>query len=1307
MQYDSYREKVKRVADVLGKLYARRFLILIALVVLVALSLGVTMTRGLLLTEKKSSSEVVYGEKLPYSASFWMTKAHYEYRKQGEDVWSEQHPVLPGEYQVRAWGETVLGKPNYTQPHDFTMIPREITLLVEETVVEYGQTPRVGVSDPIEGDMVEGWALLDYQGSTKALATPDASSLRITDEKGNDRTFCYTVRGVEESLVELLPRPMTIKVQDARKVYDGMPLFCQDHEIIQGSLVEGDELEVLFSATQVDVGSTSNKPEISFHNQKGQDVTELYAVTVQSGQLTVEARSLLVQAGSGTYVYTGETLDCRSFTLSPDTPLVEGHSLVLLEATTGLDCGTQKNYQSFAVRNSHGGEESHNYFIRVEVGTLTITPRQVEVITHSATFTYDGTPHSHPEFTVEGISYGSSGSVVPRKIGVECRAVDPTNRQDVGTSENRFTVRFYRDGEDVSFNYQITGYTYGELTVVPRDLRVTLPDQTKVYDGVPLYADGEAPTLGGMGLVSGHELFFEVQGEVLFGEAASRYVEGTAVVKDANGTRVTDNYAITFEDGTLTVTPRPLVIVAEEVSKVYDGTPLRAEEGTFSLQGTLLDKHRLDVVMAGETLVQVGRTSLTVDLSSTRILHKETGEDVTRYYDITCRESFMEVIPRPITVRTSSGEWIYDGEVHRADSEFTLIAGSLVLGHTLQRAAEGTAIRQVGSVENRVKVLVMGEEGEVTQNYSITYEYGTLTVTDASLIGQLYPTANGRLYLRMTSYGSYNGGGWESALPYADTLSGGYDPNILPSIYPKGLGLLEKQTLRFRRMRLGMLPYYTDRSGNSPVVGSDTNYATAPLGEDYEVVYYPVKDSLTLLQSFYQTPPSLREEMSGELAARERAYRSFVYDQYLELDGETRAFMERIIREQGFDPASPTILRDVAVYIRCVARYDTNYDPALDREPNQAVAFLRDYREGVCVHYATAATLLYRALGIPARYTTGFMLDVKGGQWNDIRSPGHAWVEVYVDGLGWLCVEVTGSAAAPRPSGDPTKPELVLIPAFAQKTYDGTPLYAKDRLVITPQLEELLAKGYTYKVSVLGSQQAVGDGVSRIHQFFLFDEDGTDVTNRFSYDVKEGLIRVTNTVMEVMLYPVVKTYDGGPARWEEGDYLILSLPDGLPDGAQLTLRVTLPADRRGYITLAQLNLLSDAQTVYQVMLNGADVTWRYSVVFTLPEGMEEVPVLTVNPRVLELVAASETRIYDGQPLSNPHIYISKGSLVTGHSLVAYAQGEQREVGSCKNVIGSVDIRDEEGRDVTDLYVVNSLSGTLTLLEPEAPLTEGA
>ncbi|HEY0523237.1 MAG TPA: transglutaminase family protein [Stellaceae bacterium] len=65
---------------------------------------------------------------------------------------------------------------------------------------------------------------------------------------------------------------------------------------------------------------------------------------------------------------------------------------------------------------------------------------------------------------------------------------------------------------------------------------------------------------------------------------------------------------------------------------------------------------------------------------------------------------------------------------------------------------------------------------------------------------------------------------------------------------------------------------------------------------------------------------------------------------------------------------------------------------------------------GVCQDHAHVFTACCRALGVPARYVSGYLFT--DGQHDEMAS--HAWVEAWVDGVGWLGHDVTNGLRAGR-----------------------------------------------------------------------------------------------------------------------------------------------------------------------------------------------------------------------------------------------------------------------------------------------------
>lgn len=118
---------------------------------------------------------------------------------------------------------------------------------------------------------------------------------------------------------------------------------------------------------------------------------------------------------------------------------------------------------------------------------------------------------------------------------------------------------------------------------------------------------------------------------------------------------------------------------------------------------------------------------------------------------------------------------------------------------------------------------------------------------------------------------------------------------------------------------------------------------------------------------------------------------------YVQRDLLVRNVIDYIIDEMG---CAYTITPDL-----------TRVDATLDGVEN----FLRNTKEGYCVQFASAAALILRELGIPARYVEGYVGNdltkisrddfVYGGYVRDYQA--HAWIEVWYDGLGWIQYETT------------------------------------------------------------------------------------------------------------------------------------------------------------------------------------------------------------------------------------------------------------------------------------------------------------
>lgn len=118
------------------------------------------------------------------------------------------------------------------------------------------------------------------------------------------------------------------------------------------------------------------------------------------------------------------------------------------------------------------------------------------------------------------------------------------------------------------------------------------------------------------------------------------------------------------------------------------------------------------------------------------------------------------------------------------------------------------------------------------------------------------------------------------------------------------------------------------------------------------------------------------------------------------------------------------------VYIECIREYlRENYTyslaPGKLEEGRDFLEKFMEDKEGYCTHFATMATLMFRNYGIPARYVEGYYVSPESDELTKYNSTGvsnievtdqraHAWTEIYIDGYGWMPVEVTPGYAGPN-----------------------------------------------------------------------------------------------------------------------------------------------------------------------------------------------------------------------------------------------------------------------------------------------------
>ena len=1077
----------------------------------------------------------------------------------------------------------------------------------------------------------------------------------------------------------------------------------------------------------------------------------MFAGLVLSGVIDAGSRVIVFVSESKTKVYDGEKLVYEEWSIV-DGELKDGHKAKVVFTGNQTTVGQSKNEYTVTILDANGADVSGDYEITTETGMLSVTSRPIALSSETIIQQYDGTEIDCGEITIVEGSYATGHT--PEYTFVH-------SSSQVGLTKNEFTT-VVRDsaGVDVTANYAITTFA-GDMEITKRAITLQSGSDTKEYNGVALEC-------GVVTLVDGSYVGTDYAScTITSARTDAGFEDNLFVPKILNeqGDDVTGYYEITCLYGTLTVTPMPITLsTGSKVSKTYDGTPLRGDVSQCSFVGEKqpLIGHEATIVLMGE---QTDAGESDNEVASVVIVDtNDDDRDVSFNYLITYRTNKLVVEKRRITIISQDKQWNeYTGEERTWPYyDISSLAGGVVSGQVLDVLITG-AITEPGETANTVAdYAIYADENrtiDVTNNYAVTVKEGTLRVVsdiiadpdggseivggdggggigtggaipDANeIVARVYSEKAGTVYLRQYSKGAYQGNRWDSATAYTGLLDGTYSMNYLTGIALENSSQSEKAKIQIKPLMPAaagyMLPTYLDNSESLYDIQTNDVFNSGTLTDYYTAYYFPYD------YAFDETPVTMGS--LGDYTNAEKDYRKFVVNkngQYRVLPTSTQEAMDEIIQEQGWvktDGNNRELIADVAAYVRAVKGYDLRYDTALDAQPDIAVAFLTDpqFETGICQHYATAATALFRALGFPARYTCGYVATTEANEWVDVSAmQGHAWVEVYINGVGWVTVEVTGGGGGPGVPGDgdngdngtdgdnkdddsendddnnnddnqDEKPDILasieIVPNAIKKLYDGQPLVPTEANLTCKVdkkygLDYLIDQGLigSYQYEFSGSQTEAGKSVWSA-QLFLFDEEGTDISEQFKIDCsKTGTLHVYLYTLTIATGSAEKTYDGTPLDCNE--YTITGLQDGDIETIVVTGKNSgVGVTRNGF-------------TLTKIMRDGVDVTDEYDV-------KKELGVLKVNEIQMTVKAASAEKTYDGTALTwkdaNTWMVYSDDKL-DGHTVYVTLEGELtgNVPGSCPNHIVKVSVVDENEKDVTEFYDITTIDGTLTISAPQ-------
>lgn len=1003
-RYENYERRMQLLARVLQFIKKHYLKVVIPLGTVIAVTLILLSITGIFI-ENVLCDDLVYGEQPKCSAKAIFSDVEYEFVREGETLWTKEAPITAGTYRVRAVSHTGFGGVRYSEEAQFVILPLDLHLTVKDHKCTYGDLTEYSVAR-IEADgLLEGDRLVAATFSSVDLSALEFAvaieAFSVVNADGVDVTSSYTPH-LKEGTLSFELRRITLSSEDVKKIYDSSATEWPKCSVSLGSLAPGDSVRFIHSPGIVDVGTAEARFSAVITNSDGKDVTDNYEILYDFGQLTVSPRPVSLATNTEEQVYSGKPLKSEVWNLLDGGTLVDGHKINVRFTAEQTDVGECANTAEVSIVDENGTNVTHNYEVQLTVGTLRVVPRSLSVAVDDAEKIYDGVPLTNHQWKVV------DGSLAPgQRISVET----PASQINVGETTNVLNVSIFDEkGNDVSHNYSIQK-SEGALRVLARPLTIKTEGAQKIYDGTALTCNVWNITVGTV--AAGQRLTVTLTGsQTKVGESQNAFLPR---VLDGKGSDVTPNYDIRQDLGILKVTTITLTIGTGSAQKVYDGQPL-TKNSWSKISGTLAKGQWLDVTVTGSQ-TDAGESENT----ATIIVRDAKGNDVTADgYIIETDYGILTVTRRLLEVTSAGKEKKYDGIplIYRALRGSP--KGQLLEEHSTSLTFSGIQVG-VGSSPNYFTAKVVERNGrkDVTDNYEIIYEYGTLTVLPNPELPEddeydiNFPQKNDEeggatastvtvssnetavLYLRKTSYGDYTGKGWKPAVPY--NAADGSKP-----MYFAGETYQANKSVSFVNVKFKLseftpflLPYYTTDSGSPALVENDIRYVFS--NKEYSV--------RTLINKGYSDFVSLKP--SKALTASEKAYREFVYQKYTDVPASTKNELVKLAAKNGIAANSATLITDIQEYISHAAKYNLDakeYPSGCDK----VVYFLTVAKEGICQHFASAATLMYRTFGIPARYTTGYMVEAKGMTETKISNDNaHAWVEIYLDGIGWVQIEVT------------------------------------------------------------------------------------------------------------------------------------------------------------------------------------------------------------------------------------------------------------------------------------------------------------
>lgn len=1093
---------------------------------------------------------------------------------------------------------------NYTfgasQKGTLTVTPRPVTLTSGGGEKEYDGTPLTNSTVTVGGS-----GFVAGEGATYNVTGSQ------TDKGSSKNWFTYTLTEgtkadnytITQEYGELVVTKNTsvinITAKSANKTYDGQALTETRYDFTQNILAEGDVLTAVVEGSQTDAGSSANVVK-SYRVMRGDvDVTDFYTFgEIENGTLTVTERKVTLTSESADKPYDGTPLTRPDVTVS-DEGFVDGEVSDIKAIGTITDKGSVPNTITFTEGENF---KASNYIIVRETGTLTITADAAEVVVYisgnTGTEKYDGTEKTVTGYKVTSISsdlYKESDFAFTGNATVSATDARATS-YPMGLTAGNF------ENKNDNFSKVTFIVTDGSLTIDPRTVTLTSESATKEYDGTPLTRPDV--TVSGDGFVEGEVSGIKATGSITYYGEVDNDIKYTkeAGYKDSN-------YIVTPEIGKLGITrsSKELKVVANSGTWEYDGK-FHADGGytvTFGEESYTVAAGESAKLSTGDTVTaiitkQVKNVADSADGNNAIVTL--TIDNAAQYANVSQANGTLTITAKPLTITADSAEKVYDGQPLTKNS-FTNT--ELAEGDKLTATVTGSQTN-VGSSDNvaSAAVIMAGEEN-VTANYTITYEKGSLTVTPVTDEVIVTVTERGGDYLYdggekvVTGYDAVSSNPLYTANDYSfsgdatvkSTNAGSYDMELAPEDFKNTSANFTNVTFIIVDGKLNIAQrkvLMTSADGEKVYDGTPlTNSTVTVTGDGFaegEGAAYTVTGSQ--LDEGSSNNSFTYELNEGTLAAN-----------YIIETKEGELTVKPILTEITITANSGEKMYDGSALIN--GGYTFTSGILVDGDVLTAVVEGSQLNAGSSANVVKSYRVMRGETDVTANYRFAESVD------------------------GKLTV---------------TARKVVMTSADDEKVYDGTPL-TNDEITVTGD-GFIEGEGVTYDVT--GSQLDVGSSDNS----FTYELNEGTLAENYIIETEEGKLTVTSPEQHIVITAnsAEKTYDGTPLTDDGFTYTDFVLAEGdvleaVIEGSQLDVG-------------SSVNVIKS----YRVMRGDEDVTANY----IFDDSVDG--TLTVTKRKVTLTSGTACKIYDGKYLTCNKVEVGGDGFVEGEGATYDVTGKRKDIG---------------------------------------------